>query len=310
MKLARTLSGISRCLPLTITAGLIFAAICPVANAQSGKSGTATTPTAGTGQTYTLRYKLEKGEALVSRVIHLAETSTMMNGSREESRSRTTSEKVWEITDVSDDGKMTFEYRINFVNLAQSIGEAEELKYNSVIDTDVPDIFKAVAETVNKPLATITINSRGQVTDRDNELNAPQMGVGEITVPLPEEAIAVGSSWSVPRELRVKLDNGAFKKIQVRELYTLEKVVAGLATISIVTQPLTPIADPAIDAQLIQQLSKGTLKFDIDSGRLLSKALEWRDEVIGFRGPKTSLSYSATFTEELQTEPKRTARRQ
>ncbi len=74
------------------------------------------------------------------------------------------------------------------------------------------------------------------------------------------------------------------KPSKVRELYTLEKVFAGVATIRIETQPLTPVADPAVESQLIQQLSKGTIKFDIDRGPHAQQALDWSDEVIGFRG--------------------------
>ncbi len=49
----------------------------------------------------------------------------------------------------------------------------------------------------------------------------------------------------------------------------------------------------------MQQLSKGEIKFDIDRGRLISKRLDWDDEVVGFRGAETALKYVARFTEEL-----------
>lgn len=251
------------------------------------------------GKKYEIRYKLKAGELLVSKVVHFAETRTRMANLDEDSRSRTTSEKVWEVKSVAPNGDMTFEYRINSVNLAQSVGDAEELKYNSKTDAKVPPIFKQVAETVSKPLALVTINARGQVIDRDEESKLPQLGVGELTIPLPKDAIAIGSEWSVPRELRVKLDTGSYKKIAIRELYTLEKVSAGLATISIETQPLTPIVSPSVESKLMQQLSNGKIKFDIDSGRLVSKQLDWSHEVVGFRGADTLLRYDAKFTEEL-----------
>ncbi len=121
---------------------------------------------------------------------------------------------------------MTFEYRILSVDMAQKVGDKDEFKYNSQTDAEAPSIFKKVAETINQPLGVVTINPRGQVLDRDNESKNPQLGMGDLTIPLPEEAIAVGSEWSVPRDMRVKLDNGTQKTIKVRELYTLEKVSA------------------------------------------------------------------------------------
>ncbi len=266
-------------------------------------------PKSAAGPKYQIQYKLKAGETLVSKVVHFAETRTTMAEHEETSSSRTTSEKAWIVKSVNAKGEMTFEYRINSVNLAQSVGDAEELKYDSRTDTDVPDIFKQVAQTVAKPLATVTINSRGQVVKRDNELKAPQLGIGELTIPLPQDPVAIGGQWTVPRECRIRLESGAHKTIKVRELYTLEKVSAGVATIRIVTQPLTPVNDPAAESQLIQQLSKGEIKFDLDRGRMMSKKLDWSDEVVGFRGADTSLQYDARFTEELLPPSKRTASR-
>ena len=263
----------------------------------------------GSGQKYLLQYKLKAGESLVSKVSHFAETRTTMAGQVEASNSRTTSEKVWQVTEVSPSGDMTFVYQINSVNLAQSVGDAEEVKYNSAVDKEVPEIFKNVASTLATPLATVTINPRGQVVDRDKELKTPQLGMGELTIPLPEEPIAVNSEWAVPRDMRVKLESGGFKAIKVRELYTLTKVSAGVATIRIETQPLTPIDNRSVEAQLIQQLSKGEIKFDIDNGRVLSKKLDWSDEVVDFAGADTSLRYDAKFVEELLPDASRSASR-
>ncbi|MEO8270513.1 MAG: hypothetical protein ABI557_12390 [Aureliella sp.] len=265
---------------------------------------------APSGSKVLLRYKLKAGEQLVSKVVHFANTRTKMSEHEESSSSRTITEKVWDVSSVNPQGEMTFEYRITSVELAQSVGDGEELKYNSLTDTEAPDMFKQVAETVSKPLATVKINPQGQVINRDSELKNPQLGMGELTLPLPDEAVAVGSQWSVPRDARIKSENGVHKTIKVRELYTLDKISAGVATIRIESQALTPVKDPATESQLIQQLSKGEIKFDIDNGRMLSKQLTWSDEVVGFRGPATSLRYDAKFTEELLPQTKRTASRE
>jgi hypothetical protein len=262
------------------------------------------------GKKFLLQYKMQAGETIVTRVEHFAETRTKMAEHDESSRSQTTSKKVWEVKSVDGEGNMTFEYRIDSVRLSQSVGEGEQQTYDSSTDSEVPAMFRPVAETVGKPLATICINPRGQVVERDNDLKTPQLGMGDLTIPLPADPIAVGDRWSVPREIRVKLENGDHKKIKVRELYSLEKVSTGVATIAIVTQPLTPVNDPAVESQLIQQLSKGEIRFDIDRGRLISKRLDWSEEVVGFRGPDTSLRYDGKFVEELQEGTRAASRKQ
>ena len=47
---------------------------------------------------------------------------------------------------------------------------------------------------------------------------------------------------------------------------------------------LTPVSDPKIQSQLMQRLQHGTIKFDLDAGRIYSSKMELDERVIGFRG--------------------------
>ena len=70
-------------------------------------------------------------------------------------------------------------------------------------------------------------------------------------------------------EIRIREKDGRQKTIKIRKQYKLMKIETGVATISVETQVLTPVNNSAIKAQLIQQLTNGTIKFDIDAGRIL-----------------------------------------
>ena len=72
-----------------------------------------------------------------------------------------------------------------------------------------------------------------------------------------------------------------------------------MATIKVDSQILTPINDPAIEAQLIQRLSDGYVKFDIERGRVVSQQLDLDKHVIGFSGASSSMHYVNRFTEKL-----------
>ena len=133
--------------------------------------------------------------------------------------------------------------------------------------------------------------------------------MGGLTIALPEEAIAVGGSWSVPREVKVRLGNSEVKPIKVREVYMLDKVETGVASLSIRSEVLTPIDDESVKAQLVQQLSNGTIRFDIDNGRVLSKQLDWDETVVGFQGANSMMEYRARVTESLLDRAVRTARK-
>ncbi|GIW98584.1 MAG: hypothetical protein KatS3mg111_1917 [Pirellulaceae bacterium] len=256
-----------------------------------------------------LAYKFQPGQRLVMRVEHFAETYTIMAERHERGFSRTITQKVWEVEEVSGEGNATLVYRIEWVDMAQSVGEGQEVTYDSRKEGTVPELFQAIAATVDTPLARVTIDRHGRVLERDKQFNSENLGMGEFTVPLPDKPVAVGDSWDVHREVRVKLDDGSYKRIKIREHYTLEKVAHGIATISVDSHPLTPVRSPAVESQLMQQLSQGTIKFDIDRGQVLSKLLEWDEEVVSFRGPNTSLRYDAKFVEELQPQTLRSASR-
>ncbi len=228
---------------------------------------------------------------------------------QERGYSRTVTQKTWKVERATEDGHFTFLYTIDWVALAQSVGDSEEISYDSRKADAVPPMFRSVAETVQTPLARVTIDRYGRVIDRDKTLGTPNLGMGELTVPLPGKPVAIGDSWDVEREARVQLDDGTYKRIKLREHYTLDKVSGGVATIRVDSQPLTPVTSPSVESQLIQQLSHGTIKFDIDRGLVQSKRLEWDEEVVGFRGPNTSLRYDAKFVEELLPESLKTAQR-
>ncbi|MEL7266192.1 MAG: hypothetical protein AAFP69_15465, partial [Planctomycetota bacterium] len=60
-------------------------------------------------------------------------------------------------------------------------------------------------------------------------------------------------------------------------------------------------------SQLVQQLSNGTIKFDLDAGHVLSRQLDWDETVVGFQGANSMMEYQARLTEEFHTEPIQTA---
>jgi hypothetical protein len=256
--------------------------------------------TSENGNSYLLSYKLRANEKIVSEVTHLATTNTKINDVSQSSQSRTVSSKVWEVKSVDKSGNMTFTQSVASVDLSQQVADGSEIRYNSATDKEAPPAFRAVAETIGKPLATITITSWGEVTDRSEKATGGNLGMGDITIPMPKEAITIGQQWETDREIRVRRTDGSPKIVKVRELYTLEKVSAGVAVISIRSEPLTPLREPEIEAQAIQQMSNGEVRFDIDAGRLISKSLAWDKTVVGFSGAGSVMEYSARLDEKVQ----------
>ena len=99
------------------------------------------------------------------------------------------------------------------------------------------------------------------------------------------------------------------KKIKTRQTFTLTSVKTGVATITVATQVLTPIDDPALESQLIEQTSSGTVRFDIDAGRVIAQQMDVDKRLVGYPNPASSLHYLTRFTEKLLPDTPKTAAR-
>ncbi len=258
-------------------------------------------------ETYRLRYTLRPGQLLRYEVTHVAKTKTRIRGAEEVSQVHTVTKRHWDVTDATAD-EMTFDHVLDSVVMTQQTGDGEELRWNSESGEEPAAVFNAVAEQIGKKISTVTVNPRGQETKREGDSGTKaSLGMGSITLAFPEEPIAVGGSWSVPREFKARMEDGRIEPIKIRELYTLEKVKTGVATISIRSEPLTPLNDESVRAQVVQQLSNGTIRFDVDNGYMLSKELNWDETIVGFQGANSLMEYRARLSEELIDEVKKTA---
>ena len=259
---------------------------------------------------YTLRYRFKEGETVLYEVTHIAKTKTRLRGVEEVSQVHTVSEKVWNFQSPTTPDKMKFEHSVAKVELMQQTGEKPEIRWDSNSGSEAPAEFEKVAEQLGTPLSTVSIDARGQEVARETHAGSEsQLGMGGLTLSLPEEPIAIGGSWNVPKEVKVRGASGDIRAIKIREVYTLEKVETGVATLSIRSEVLTPIEEGSVKAQVVQQLSNGSIRFDIDGGRVLSKQLDWDESVVGFQGDNSLMEYRARMTETLSEGPVRTAKR-
>ncbi|WP_372715832.1 hypothetical protein [Novipirellula sp.] len=291
-------------------AAVTFLAVASGINATILHADDPTTDGKSVLQRYTLRYSLKTGEKLHYQVTHAAKTKTRIRGAEEISTVHTVSQRHWDVLAANADGETTIDHIVDSVEMTQQQGEQEEVRWDSLSDEEPPAIFGRVSEQIGKKLSTLTFDSRGVEIKRENHGGTKaSLGMGTLTLQLPEEALAIGDSWSVPHEVKARLDNGEVKVIKIRERYTLDKVQTGVATLSLRSEPLTPINEESVRAQVVQQLSNGTIRFDIDNGRMLSKQLDWDETVVGFQGANSLMEYRSRMTEKLVDGVERTAQK-
>jgi len=284
---------------LGILAATIDAAEKEVAAVKVASSSSAS-PKSATGETYSLRYKLRKGEEIRTKVSQLATIETTISGSTQTTQMISLSTKLWRIKSVDTSGKITFEHLVENVDMRNEMSGRQEVHYNSQTDKAAPPGYEDVAKSLNTPLAVVSMDTAGTVLSRDEKHRPAIDASGSVLVmPLPKEAVAIGYVWMLPGEVNVPLEDGSVKTIQTRQRYELEEVKDGIATISVETQILTPVSNPKIRSQLIQRLWKGHIRFDIDAGRMISQRTDLDERVLSFSGPESSMHYVARFTEEM-----------
>jgi hypothetical protein len=306
----RSLAVLLAALCLTMPArGATAADDSPPAAAPAGRAAADNEPT------YRLRYQFTPGETLRWDVTHRSNVRTTVTGTTQRAESISESVKVWEVEDVDEDGNARFVYSVEDVTMLQRLTGRDEVRYDSNKDDDPPPGFAQVAESVDRPLSVVTLSPRGEVIERERKHKASavpdEQQQGDITIPLPEKAVPIGHTWSRPHTINVNLETGGVKEINTRQSFTLEDVKTGVATIRVRTTVLTPVTDPAIEAQLTQCAAEGRVRFDIDAGRVLSQRMDTDKHVVGFRGDASSLHYVTRFTERLvdQEPAARTAKR-
>jgi len=269
-----------------------------------------TEPASGANSKHRLRYQFVKDQTLRWEVVHQSAVHTNASGNTQVAETVSKSTKVWKVTDVAADGTATFVHSVDDVDMRHKLTGRDEVRYNSRVDKTPPAGFQNVCEAVGVPLTTVKIDPQGNILRRERkQLKAAAKSEGQITIPLPAEPVAIGESWSFPYDTEVSMPKGMVKKIKLLQKFTLRSVSTGVATIEVTTQVLTPVHDPAIEAQLIQATASGTVKFDIDAGRVLQQQMDVDKRVVGFRGEATSIHYLTRFTEKLLPDTDRTAQR-
>ena len=255
--------------------------------------------TSPVASSFELRYKFQAGELLRWHVEHLVTVKTTIQGTTQKAETRSHSTKAWRVISVNLDGDAVFAHMVEDVDMWQKVTGRQEIRFNSKSDKKPPPEYVNAAASVGVPLSTITLSATGKVIERNDRQGMPQDDHSLITMPLPDRPVNVNEKWDTPYIIPVRKPDGTVINIQARQVFQLTKVVAGLATVSLATEVLTPVRDPRIKAQLVQRLSNGIIKFDISAGRVKSQRMDSKESVLAFSGADSEMDYKARFTEDL-----------
>ena len=258
---------------------------------------------------YLLRYKFKAGEVLRYEVDQRTRVRNTMEGTTQEAQTKTVSLKAWKVIDVTPSGEIEFINLVEKVRMQNKLPDRAEMVYDSTEGKNPPPGFEDAAKAVGVPLSSIRMSPRGEVIERDIKHHQPASDPHEmIVLLLPAKPVAIGASWTQPQEITVKLQEGGVKTIKARRKMKLKSVANGVAVIETEFQVLSPTS-PAIDGQLAHRIVKGTVRFDIKAGRILSQELTGDRRVLGFAGPSSSMRLETKLNERIKIGPAEVASR-
>jgi hypothetical protein len=250
-----------------------------------------------------LRYAFRVGDDLASEVRHRALTETTMNGVTQTVETSTDSNRTWRVVAVDDAGTATLEQVVDEVTMTSRSSDQGAIRWSSGDLADPPPGYEGVRQSLGVPLVRLQVAADGRILERRELRPCPAAATGDLViVPLPEEAIAVGHEWTVPDEVVVEVPNGPRRAVRTRLRYRLERLEDGIATIAVDTTVLTPVDDPRLEARLLERIWNGTVRFDVEAGRIVGRRTTIDRRVVGFGGPQSSVRYKASLEERLLAE--------
>lgn len=270
---------------LAVVGGLIAAASIPVT----------------AGDDVLLRYTFRQDHDLASEVAHRARTETTMNGVTQAVETSTDSSRTWRVVAVDQAGVATLEQVVDDVTMTSRSSDQGEVRWSSEGLADPPPGYEGVRQSLGVPLVRLRVAPDGRILERRELRPCPAAATGDLViVPLPEERIRVGHEWTVPDEVVVEVPNGPRKAVRTRLRYRLERLEDGIATIAVDTTVLTPVDDPRLEARLLERIWDGTVRFDVEAGRIVGRRTSIDRRVVGFGGPQSSVRYKASLEERAE----------
>jgi len=253
-------------------------------------------------ETVRLEYRFRPGEEIPMAVAHRALTETTVAGTRQTVDTATDSTRRWKVLAVDATGRATIESSVHDVTMTSRTSDRGEVRWSSRDTAAPPPGYESLPESLGVPLSRLVIDQAGRVIERRDLRPQPPPATGDLmVVPLPDGPVAVGAEWTVPQEVVIEVPGGPRRAFRTRLRYRLDECRDGVATIHVDTTVLTPVDDPRLEARLLERIWDGTIRFDVERGRVISRATGIDRRVVGFSGAESSLRYKASLEERLAT---------
>jgi hypothetical protein len=257
---------------------LLFAGIILLLIHSSPQWGVGADEKSADAGSHLLRYQFNKGEILSYQVDHESTLVTAHAELEEKVANAVFTRRNHRVVSVDQSGNALMELAIDEARMSAQFDDEKPLSFDSQKPEDCPRHYESIRDIIGKPLSQVRMSPRGEMLEvkpllpqfKDSISDDPS---GSFLVQFPEGPVKVGEGWTNIFKVNVRISRFLTQPVTMQQSYELAEVKDGLATIKLRTGLITPINDAMILGQLIQMAPKGTIVFDIENGRLISRTL-------------------------------------
>jgi hypothetical protein len=206
--------------------------------------------------------------------------------------------RVWAVKDVAPTGVATLEMRITELKRDIRMPDGKTI----AVDSANPEDAKGMAEFLNRPVVTITVDPQGrlgEVKDVKGGSAARLHAELPFRVLLPEAAPAAGQKWDRPFALKLDPPLGAGETHEFLQTYTAKGTRDGLLVVCVTTALKAPPKTAGELLPLVPMLWGGDVYFNPTAGVYHAARLEAKAELPNHLGEGTKYVYQSTYTEDL-----------
>ncbi len=258
------------------------------------------------GELIPLRYKFKEGQVVRYQVSMRDDYNVQFGGETYTPYNDQQTVKSYRVVSVNEDGSAVLELTFESVVIKMMENEST-YEFDSHKKENPDPKFAAMSHMIGKPHVQMTVSATGEVLKFTNLINNVEQDVDEarqaamdVLLRLPEDPIAVGSSWREDFQGSVAIENSSLKKpVKMQRRYYFKSYINDLATIELKTTIITKLS-PAEEIQLIRRQPQGAIVLNTAQGLQISKTFTQDNTVQNFQQGACVANFKQTQTETLK----------
>ena len=271
-------------------------------------------PDSDKAESYLLQYKFKDSDFLHYQIKAQSLMTTKRGELTQKAENTTKTSRHFRVVELTETGNAIVEIVIDKIKMEAGFDGKVTQTFDSADPTTHSKAFNHIEEIMGKTLGRMEVTPQGEIVKfvyLHNQLKKAS-GVNDenefkvdpslsFLLVLPTKPVQVGTTWTETIDHNIPVTPKLKKPHRFLRTYEVTQIKDGIVTIKYKTAAITVVRDPAIQVRTLQMTPEGTLTFDIEQGKLLTRTVKVDNFVINAIGPGSSMNVMAYKTEKFGT---------